>query len=71
MKRPPSASPQAGLTETFVHNRRGHAWIADQVKRADASLVLNLGEALGHKGVDRARGAANRPGVWRWNRVRR
>ena len=34
---------------------RGHAWIADQVMRASASVVLNLAEALGREGADRAR----------------
>ena len=34
---------------------RGHAWIADQVMPASASVVLNLPEALGREGADRAR----------------
>ncbi len=34
---------------------RGHAWIADQAARASASVVLNLAEALGREGADRAR----------------
>ena len=34
---------------------RGHAWIADQAMRASASVVLNLAEALGREGADRAR----------------
>ena len=33
---------------------RGHAWIADQAMRAGASVVLNLAEALGREGADRA-----------------
>ena len=34
---------------------RGHAWLADQAMRASASVVLNLAEALGREGADRAR----------------
>ena len=34
---------------------RGHAWITDQAMRASASVVLNLAEALGREGLDRAR----------------
>ena len=34
---------------------RGHAWISDQAMRASASVVLNLAEALGREGADRAR----------------
>lgn len=34
---------------------RGHAWLADQAQRASASVVLNLAEALGREGADRAR----------------
>ena len=34
---------------------RGHAWLTDQAMRASASLVLNLAEALGREGADRAR----------------
>jgi four helix bundle protein len=34
---------------------RGHAWLADQVMRASASVVLNLAEALGREGADGAR----------------
>ena len=34
---------------------RGHAWLGDQVMRASASVVLNLAEALGREGTDRAR----------------
>jgi four helix bundle protein len=34
---------------------RGRAWIADQAIRASASVVLNLAEALGREGADRAR----------------
>jgi four helix bundle protein len=34
---------------------RGHAWLADQAMRASASVVLNLAEALGREGLDRAR----------------
>ena len=34
---------------------RGHAWRADQAMRASASAVLNLAEALGREGADRAR----------------
>ena len=34
---------------------RGHGWLCDQVTRASASVVLNLAEALGREGLDRAR----------------
>lgn len=34
---------------------RGHGWLSDQVTRASASVVLNLAEALGREGLDRAR----------------
>ena len=34
---------------------RGHGWLADQALRASASVVLNLAEALGREGLDRAR----------------
>jgi len=34
---------------------RGHAWLGDQAQRASASVVLNLAEALGREGSDRAR----------------
>ena len=34
---------------------RGHAWLCDQATRASASVVLNLAEALGREGLDRAR----------------
>lgn len=34
---------------------RGHAWLGDQAQRASASTVLNLAEALGREGADRAR----------------
>ena len=34
---------------------RGHAWLGDQAQRASASVVLNLAEALGREGADRAR----------------
>lgn len=34
---------------------RGHAWLGDQAQRASASVVLNLAEALGRDGADRAR----------------
>ncbi len=34
---------------------RGHAWLADQAQRASASVVLNLAEAMGREGADRAR----------------
>jgi four helix bundle protein len=37
------------------HAGRGHGWIADQALRASASVVLNLAEALGREGADRAR----------------
>lgn len=34
---------------------RGHGWLSDQATRASASVVLNLAEALGREGLDRAR----------------
>ncbi|MBI4912292.1 MAG: four helix bundle protein [Acidobacteria bacterium] len=34
---------------------RGHAWLADQAQRASGSVVLNLAEAMGREGADRAR----------------
>ncbi|MCI0340602.1 MAG: four helix bundle protein [Planctomycetales bacterium] len=34
---------------------RGHAWLADQSARAAGSAVLNLAEAMGRRGADRAR----------------
>lgn len=34
---------------------RGHGWLSDQAHRASASVVLNLAEALGREGADRAR----------------
>jgi four helix bundle protein len=34
---------------------RGHGWLCDQAVRASASVVLNLAEALGREGLDRAR----------------
>ncbi len=33
---------------------RGHAWLADQAQRASASAGLNLVEAMGRRGADRA-----------------
>jgi len=45
-----------GAVVAIAHRSgRGHAWIADQVMRASASVVLNLAEALGREGADRAR----------------
>ena len=41
---------------TIAHRAgRGDAWLADQAMRASASVVLNLAEALGREGADRAR----------------
>ncbi len=34
---------------------RGHAWLADQATRASGSGLLNLAEAMGRRGADRAR----------------
>lgn len=34
---------------------RGHGWLCDQATRASASVILNLAEALGREGLDRAR----------------
>ena len=45
-----------GAVVAIAHRSgRGHAWIADQAVRASASVVLNLAEALGREGADRAR----------------
>jgi four helix bundle protein len=33
---------------------RGHAWLFDQTQRASGSAVLNLAEAVGREGADRA-----------------
>ena len=45
-----------GAVVAIAHRAgRGHAWIADQAMRASASVVLNLAEALGREGADRAR----------------
>lgn len=34
---------------------RGHGWLGDQAQRASGSVVLNLAEAFGREGTDRAR----------------
>ena len=34
---------------------RGHGWLCDQAQRASGSAVLNLAEAVGREGADRAR----------------
>ena len=34
---------------------RGHVWLGDQAQRASGSVVLNLAEAMGREGADRAR----------------
>jgi len=45
-----------GAVVAITHGSgRGHAWLADQAMRASASVVLNLAEALGREGADRAR----------------
>ena len=45
-----------GLVVALVRRApRGHAWLGDQAQRASASTVLNLAEALGREGADRAR----------------
>jgi four helix bundle protein len=45
-----------GAVVAITHRAgRGHAWLADQATRASASVVLNLAEALGREGADRAR----------------
>jgi len=41
---------------------RGHGWLCDQATRASASVVLNLAEALGREGADRARMLRNARG---------
>jgi four helix bundle protein len=42
----------AGLAR---HGGRGHGWLLDQAQRAAGSAVLNLAEAVGRDGADRAR----------------
>jgi four helix bundle protein len=45
-----------GVVVGIAHQaRRGHGWLSDQAMRASASVVLNLAEALGREGADRAR----------------
>lgn len=45
-----------GAVVTIVRKAgRGHGWLCDQATRASASVVLNLAEALGREGLDRAR----------------
>ena len=45
-----------GAVVAIAHKAgRGHAWLADQAMRASASVVLDLAEALGREGADRAR----------------
>lgn len=45
-----------GLVVALVRRApRGHAWLGDQAQRASASTVLNLAEAMGREGADRAR----------------
>ena len=45
-----------GVVVAIAHRSgRGHAWLSDQAMRASASVVLNLAEALGREGADRAR----------------
>jgi four helix bundle protein len=45
-----------GAVVAIAHKAgRGHAWVADQAMRARVSVVLNLAEALGREGADRAR----------------
>jgi hypothetical protein len=45
-----------GAVVAIAHRAgRGHAWLTDQAMRASASVVLNLAEALGREGADRAR----------------
>ena len=45
-----------GVVVAIAHRSgRGDTWLADQVMRASASVVLNLAEALGREGADRAR----------------
>jgi four helix bundle protein len=34
---------------------RGHRWLCDQAERASASCILNLAEACGREGAERAR----------------
>ena len=34
---------------------RGHGWFVDQALRASGSALLNLAEAMGRRGADRAR----------------
>jgi len=44
-----------GAAVAIAHRSgRAHSWIADQAMRASASVVLNLADALGREGADRA-----------------
>jgi four helix bundle protein len=43
------------VAEVARASGRGHAWLCDQALRASGSAALNLAEALGRDGADRAR----------------
>ncbi len=43
------------VSEVAGRAPRGHSWLTDQALRAAGSAVLNLAEALGREGPDRAR----------------
>ena len=43
------------VTKVVRQALRGHGWLADQAQRASGSAVLNLAEAVGREGADRAR----------------
>jgi four helix bundle protein len=43
------------VSRLLRQSSRGHAWLFDQTQRASGSAVLNLAEAIGRDGADRAR----------------
>jgi len=43
------------VTAMAKRSGRGHAWLWDQAQRASGSVALNVGEACGREGADRAR----------------
>ena len=43
------------VTAMAKRSRRGHGWLWDQAQRASGSVALNIGEACGREGADRAR----------------
>lgn len=43
------------VTGMAKRSGRGHGWLWDQAQRASGSAALNVGEACGREGADRAR----------------